>query len=272
MGERDRLASLEARLADLEVMCRLAPVGLCLVDRELRFQRVNEHMAALSGHSVADYIGRKVTEILPQIADQVAPVLRRVLSTGERVCDVEVYGALSPDSARVRAWLVNHHPVRDESGGVCAVVTVVADITERKAAEEELAVVKERLATAQRVAGVGSWEWDILEDRVWWSDELYRLFRKDKGAFTPSLDSFYETIHPDDRMAFRRQLDATLERDAPYVLEFRALLDDGNVRVFHTSAAMERTPEGVPARLIGTVQDLTERRRAEEARVRAAES
>jgi two-component system sensor histidine kinase/response regulator len=270
-GERARLASREARLVELEAMCRLAPVGLCFVDRELRFRHVNEHFAALTGRSVADHIGRNVTEIVPQLADQVTTGFERLLSTGEAQRGVELIGRLPSDPGCLRSWLVDHHPIRDERGRVCGVVTVVVDVTARKASERGLALARERLAAAQRVAGVGSWEWDILRDRVWWSDELYRLFRKDKGAFIPSLDSFYETIHPDDRMAFRGQLDATLQRDAPYVLEFRVLLDDGDMRVFHTSAAMERTPEGLPARLIGTVQDITESRRAEEERARAAQ-
>jgi PAS domain S-box-containing protein len=271
MGDRDRLASLEARLTELESMCRVAPIGLCFVDRELRFQRVNEYLAALTGRSVADHIGRKVTEVVPELSERVEAEFQRLLATAEPLRDVELVGRLPSDPARVRTWLVSHHPVRDGRGEVCGVVTVVAEITERRAAEQELALARQRLAAAQRVAGVGSWEWDILRDRVWWSDELYRLFRKDKGVFTPSLDSVYETVHPDDRMAFRRQLDATLQRDEPYVLEFRALLDDGDVRTFHASAAMERTPDGLPARLIGTIQDITERRRAEEARARAAE-
>jgi len=270
MAGGNRLEHLEARLAELEAMVRFAPVGLCLVDRELRFVHINERLAAINGRPAAQHIGRRVEEVIPAIEGQVTPVFRRILDTGEPVCDVVVRGRLPSNPAREHTWLANYHPLRDDAGVVRGVVCVVIDVTELMATQQELSAVKERLADAQRVAGVGSWEWDILHDRVWWSDELFRLVRKDKGAFTPSLDSFYELLHPDDRPAFRRQLEAVLQRAEPFVEEFRLVLDDGEVRAFHNSAVIERAADGVPARLIGTIQDITERRRAEAARVRAA--
>jgi len=257
------LPELEAKLQQFEAMYRFAPVGLCLIDAELRFVHLNERMAAINGSTVAKHIGRRVEQVIPAIADQVLPVYRRVLETGEPVCDLEVHGTLPSDPRRAHVWLVNSHPVRADDGQVSGIVTVVLDITERRRAEEELAAVKERLAEAQRVAGIGSWEWDILEDQVWWSDELYKLMRKEKSRFVPSFDAVFEAVHPDDRPDFRRQLDATLQQDLPYVLEFRVVLDDGDVRTFHTSAALVRNADGLPARLIGTARDITEERRLE---------
>lgn len=269
MAATDRLERLKARLAELEAMWRFAPVGLCLVDRELRFVHVNERLAAIHGTSVAKHIGRSVAKVIPDIEAQVTPVYRRILATGEPVCDLEVRGTLPSDPEREHVWLANHHPLRDAAGEVSGIVSVVVDITELKTSQEELAAVKQRLADAQHVAGVGSWEWDILNDRVWWSDELYRLVHKDKGAFTPSINALYEMLHPDDRASYRQQLEAVLERAEPYVHEFRVVLEDGEIRAFHSSAVIERTADGVPARLIGTAQDITEPRRAEEARARA---
>ena len=249
-------------------MYRIAPVGLCLMDRELRFVHINECLAAINGRSVAKHIGRTVAQVIPDIEGQVAPVYRRILATGEPVYELEVRGTLPSDPRREHVWLVNHHPLRDAAGAVSGIVSVVVDITELKTTQEELAAVKERLADAQRVARVGSWEWDILRDRVWWSDELYHLVHKDKGAFTPSVNALYEMLHPDDRASFRQHLEAALARAEPFVEEFRLVLDDGEVRSFHNSAVIERTAVGVAARLIGTAQDITERRRAEAARAR----
>lgn len=270
MAEADRVDRLEARLADLEAMVRFAPVGLCLVDRELRFVHINERLAAINGKPAAQHIGRSVAEVIPAIEGQVTPVFRRILETGEPVCDVVVRGRLPSDPNHEHTWLANYHPLRDDARVVSGIVGVVVDVTELMATHAELAAVKERLSDAQRVARVGSWEWDILNDRVWWSDELFHLVRKDKGGFTPSLDSFYELLHPEDRPAFRRQLEAVLQRAEPFVEEFRLVLDDGEVRTFHNSAVIERAADGMPARLIGTIQDITERRKAEAARVQAA--
>jgi two-component system CheB/CheR fusion protein len=264
-----RIACLEAQLAELESLYRQAAVGLCFVDRDLRYRRINERLAAINGRPVSDHIGRTVREMIPDLAAEVTPVYERVLRTGEPIVDVEVRGSLPSDPDVEHVWLVSYHPVRASDGEIRGVTAVVADITDVKRSQEALALATDRLQEAQRVAGVGSWEWDILEDEVWWSEELYRLMRKRKGEFTPSLDAFYEIIHPGDRPKFRRQIEATLARDAPYAFEFRALLDDGDERYFHASAALERTPDGVPARLVGTVQDLTQRLQERKERKRA---
>ncbi|MDJ0852925.1 MAG: PAS domain-containing protein [Myxococcota bacterium] len=257
MTDAQRLARLEAQLAELESLYGHAPVGLCFVDADLRFQRVNERMAAINGRPVAEHIGRRVEEMVPSIAEQVGPAYRRILRTGEPVVGLEVRGKLPSDPFNEHVWLMNHHPVRSPEGELQGISTVVVDVTQMKRDEEALAVASDRLAEAQRVAGVGSWEWDILADTVWWSDELYRIMGKRKHEFTPSLDAFYEMIHPTDRRAFRNQIEATLQRDEPYELDLRVQLDEGGEVLLHATAVLERSPEGLPARLVGTAQEVT---------------
>jgi hypothetical protein len=118
----------------------------------------------------------------------------------------------------------------------------------------EVETLRDRLADAQRRAGVGSWEWDILTDTVWWCDSLHAIFGKDPRTFVPSYDSFFELVHPEDRPMVRRQLEATLQRGDPYWVRFRAMLDDGSVRHIRATAILDRTPDGLPARLAGTCQ------------------
>jgi PAS domain S-box-containing protein len=124
----------------------------------------------------------------------------------------------------------------------------------------ELEIVKERLAEAERLAGVGSWAWDLLADTVWWSDSLFVLFGKER--FVPDANSFWDLVHPDDRPAIRRQWEATSQRGEPYWVEFRIVLDDGTERWLRAIAVLERTPDGAPARLAGTCQLLPEGGRA----------
>ena len=260
MADAQRLARIEAQLAGLEALYQHAPVGLCYVDVNLRFLRVNERLAAIHGKPAAEHIGRRVAEMVPSIAEQVEPVYRRVLRTGEPVVGLEVRGKLPSDPVNEHVWLVNHHPVRSPEGELEGISTVVVDITDLKRDEEALAAASDRLAEAQRVSGVGSWEWDILADTVWWSDELYRIMGKRKHEFTPSFDAFYEMIHPADRPAFRRQIEATLQRDEPYELDLRVQLDEGGEVLLHASAALERTRDGMPARLGGTAHEVSSKR------------
>ncbi len=259
MTDAQRLARLEAQLAELEALYDHAPVALCFVDIELRFQRINERMAAITGRCVAEHIGRRVEEMLPSIAEQVGPTYRRILRTGEPVVGLELRGRLPSDPVNEHVWLVNHHPVRTPEGELRGISTVVLDITDMKREGEALAEASDRLAEAQRVAGVGSWEWNILADSVWWSDELFRILGKRKHEFSPSFDAFFEMIHPLDRPAFRRQIEATLADREPAALQLRVQVDEGEEVMLHASAALERTPDGMPSRLVVTAQDVTER-------------
>jgi PAS domain S-box-containing protein len=166
------------------------------------------------------------------------------------------------------------------------ILTTIVDVTARKLAEEEatrnadrvreqlaeleamhreLRLIKEHLTEAQHVAGVGSWEWDLLEDRAWWSDELYRIFGRDRERTPLSFEDFLELVHPHDQLALRKHLEAAFSKSEPASFEFRFVRDTGAVRIIRTSSQLERTPEGVPARLVGTVQDVTERRSVEAA-------
>jgi PAS domain S-box-containing protein len=103
---------------------------------------------------------------------------------------------------------------------------------------------------------MGSWEWNILDDRAWWSDELYHLFGKERRDFVPSLNAWFDLVHPDDRARVRDQLDHVLEREERYAAHYRVVRDDGEVVPVLTAMRLERTVDGRPAKLTGTAQIL----------------
>jgi PAS domain S-box-containing protein len=249
---------------ELAAIYEAAPVGIGLVDRDLRYVRVNRRLAQKNGLRAEDCVGRLVAEVVPEIPARVLDAARHSLETGEPVRGVE-YCIPSRSRAGLERWfLASIAPIRGAdsiTGGVC----VIQDVTALKRAERlalerltELEIVKERLAEAQDVAGVGSWEWDILADTVWWSDSLYTIFGKDPRTFTPSYDSFFELVNPDERAAVRAQIEATLQHGEPYWVVFRILCDDGSERRIRAVAILERTPDGLPARLAGTCQLVTD--------------
>jgi two-component system sensor kinase FixL len=139
--EGDELAGndpLAGGLAQLQSLFRCAPVGLALLDRELRFVEVNERMAAIDGRSVAEHLGRTIREVDPSLADVLEPTYRQVIETGEGGVDIEVRGAISADPGVERDWLVGCCPLRDGDGAVVAVGFTLLDITEAKAARAAL--------------------------------------------------------------------------------------------------------------------------------------
>jgi PAS domain S-box-containing protein len=246
-----------ARLAELEAVYREAPVGLAYLDAEMRCVRVNERLARLDGRPVAEHVGRRLDEVAPALAGQLAPLFRRVLETGQPELSAEMRSTARWDPSVARTWLTNWHPIKGEARSVQGVILVVKDITALKLRQAELEEERARLAKAERVASVGSWEWDVHADRVWWSDELYALFGEDRQRFVPDSGSFYDHVHPGDRAKVRAQFEATLRRDAPYRVAFRVVRNDGSERLVLACAQVERAPDGTPLRLFGTCQDVT---------------
>ncbi len=121
-------------------------------------------------------------------------------------------------------------------------------------------------AEAQRVAHVGYWERDLGTDRLTWSDETYRIFGLTPRAGTPvSLDEATERIHPDDRSFWSQAAGKAVRGESRYELEYRIVRPNGELRIVHSQGDLTRDASGRPRSMFGTIQDITERKRAEEA-------
>lgn len=138
------------------------------------------------------------------------------------------------------------------------------DITERKRAENSVVEHERMLADSQTIAHVGSWTVDIAMGTIVWSDETYRLYGQPLTAQTPSLDQFYDLIHPDDRDSMREWTEACLSGKQPAGIEFRTQPIEGVSRWLYGSGSLETNSNGDPIRLTGIAQDISERKNNEE--------
>ena len=127
-----------------------------------------------------------------------------------------------------------------------------------------LGETKESLDRAQRIANMGNWDWQIRENRLFWSDGIYRLFGISPAEFGASYEAFMERVHPDDRAAIDAAAKDAQETGTAYTIDHRIVRPDGVIRIVHESAEVLRDAQGRPARMIGTVQDITERKQAEQ--------
>jgi PAS domain S-box-containing protein len=161
------------------------------------------------------------------------------------------------------------HAVQNVSGNR-EFIGAVTDITDRKRAEEALALMsrdlqesKTRLEEAQRIAHVGHWVWDQGKDGLTWSDETYRIFGMRPQERSMSVEAFQEMIHPEDREFLLRATQEARGGGRPDT-EFRIVRPSGEVRIVHSQGAVTRDVPGQPRQRFGAIQDITDRKRAEE--------
>ena len=134
-AERQRA---ERQLREIEHLYDTSPIGLCMLDRELCFVRINDRMAEINGATKADHLGKTLREVLPALADRIEPLYRRVLATGCPLLDREVVGSTPADPGVQRHWLVSYHPLHGVDGRIEGVGTVVQDITRIKQVQNAL--------------------------------------------------------------------------------------------------------------------------------------
>ncbi|MGN7612085.1 sensor histidine kinase [Magnetococcales bacterium HHB-1] len=130
--------------------------------------------------------------------------------------------------------------------------------------KQQLLQAKEGLARAQEIAHLGNWDWNITTNTLTWSDEIYRIFGVEAQAFAATYEAFLEHVHPQDRQSVKQAVQNSLE-DVFHVynLEHRIVRPDGIERIVHEKGRVFRNRQREPIRMVGTVQDITERKQAE---------
>ena len=137
------------------------------------------------------------------------------------------------------------------------------NITERKQAEMALRQSEESLAEAQRMAHIGSWEWDMLANTVTWSKEMYRVFDVEPETFNGKPEFLLNLVHPDDVEKITNSINDNLEDGSSPTLEYRVVHKDGSIHYVLADGRTRFDEAGKPIKSIGTVQDITERKQAE---------
>ena len=152
-----------------------------------------------------------------------------------------------------------------------SIVAFAIDLSERKRAEEALQLIsrdlqesKAKLEEAQRITHVGYWERDIATSRVTWSDETYRIFGLQPQERPMDLNAIMQMIHPEDREYVSRTQKEALVAGPRYDFEYRLLRPTGELRIVHAEGYIKKDASGRPCQAFGTVQDITNRKHAEE--------
>ncbi|MFC1490660.1 PAS domain S-box protein [Candidatus Latescibacterota bacterium] len=205
-----------------------------------------------------DIVGKKVTEVFPGAEEfGIFEVFKRVWKTGKP----ETFPAKIYKDNRIEGWRDNFI-YRLSSGEV---VAIYDDVTEQKIAEELTKKSYQLLADAQRIAHVGSWSWDVTTGSVDWTDQVYEIFGLDPNEFEPQIDSVVKRFHPDDQEIAQHLIQQSIKNHTPFTVKSRIILPSGEIRNIFSTSQPEFDENGELIRIAGTMQDITESERAEEA-------
>ncbi|MCX7185286.1 MAG: ATP-binding protein [Nitrosospira sp.] len=196
----------------------------------------------------------------------VAPI-RQLITTTERIAAGSLQQRVPPQGwleLRQLASSFNVMTERLQSSYAGFELRVEQRTAELSLALESLRANETKLNEAQQMAQVGSWELDLVSGKLTWSDEVFRLFEIDQSEFAASYEGFLNAIHPDDREAVNAAYAHSLLTRESYEITHRLLMSDGRVKYVHERAETEFSSEGKPLRSVGTIQDITERKRIEE--------
>ena len=256
----------EERLRDSEEMLRsilnYSPDAINLIDMDGTIVECNPKALELTGLTRKDeIIGHNMLEaISPEERECMMENIKELIAAGNanRLEYTLVKSNGQPYFAEVTSWAV-----KDKMGDPALLVSMTKDITDRKKAEEDLKKSQDRLLAAQHIAHFGYWEYEMATDKLYLSDEVFEMLGYQPQSFEATFTKFIQHVHPDERMlvkgVFLESANMIRETDA----EFRALKADGTEIWLYDRSKPVLDNYGRPKMLIGTLADITERKRIE---------
>lgn len=373
-------------IAELSAIYGMAHVGLCFVDRDFRYVRVNQCLAEINGKSVAEHIGKTIREVVPSVADQGEAMCRFVMDTGQPILDFEEITSPPSSPNVIKKWQLNCYPAKNAEGKIIGVVMMLLDvtgrgnfgesliiqskvlasmaegvvltdendiiiytnaaedslfgygpgeligkpaavqnaysaeertkiyeeidrqlrskgfwegkfdnvkknrehfvtrarlstldisgkrylicvqndITEQEKAEEALRRSSERLSLAQKAAKIGTFEWNLRDNMVVWTEELEDLYGMPPGGFAGQYEAWARRLHPEDRARAERDYENAARQLQALNSEFRIIRPDGSVRWILAKANIFPDLKGNPLLMIGVNIDITDQKQAQE--------
>ena len=261
---REAEAENKAQHQRLQTLIATAQDAVVIVDEDDQILVWNHQAESMFGWPAADVLGQTLGELIVPAGkrEKHRQNLRQLMdegryATSERRQDLY---AIRRDGNEFPIELSVSCLMRGERYEFSA---FIRDISERRRFENELLASAESLKEAQRIAQLGSWEFDHRQQRLTWSDETYRIFEIDPAAGSLTPETFIAAVHPEDRGKVLARFSQTAADALPSVYEHRVLLPDGRIKYVQERDYVEYAVDGRQLRGFGTVQDITERKLAE---------
>lgn len=255
ISERKRAAK---DLLIYEQIVNASSDAMFFIDRQYKYRAVNQKFLDVFATTRADVIGREVPEIMGQdhFFNYSKPSLEECWA-GKTVNYQSWFDDVAGGPSRCID--MSYIPHVQDDGSISGAVVSAHDITGLTEVQLQLEKSEKQLKQAQTLARMGSWEWDITNNRSFMSEETFNIFNMDEDELGTELEDFIARIHEDDRDYVMESLNAALGDDRPYNLDYRIVLSDGAVRHIHAQGEVHRDATGAAMGMFGTVQDVTDR-------------
>lgn len=287
---RDKIRALEARVEksaleikalkqkerELSTILAEIPLFMMIVNRHRQVQNVSHAVLKFTHQRKEKILGLMGGEVLRCVhhldsshgcgfgpacsACTIRCIVQNSIDTGHFHSKVPARISFIGDTLDERNLLVSTAPLNTADKQI---IVFVEDVTEQTRAERALRKSEQRLAMAQRIAHLGSWDWNIVSDELTWSDEIYRIFGVASQAFDATYEAFLSFVHPGDRELVAQAVKMALTKKKPYSLNHRIIRPDGAERIVHEQAEATFDEAGTAVQMMGTVQDITDVERAQ---------
>lgn len=226
---------------------------------ELKLAGWNKQHETVFGYEADEMLGASILQWhLPENVERI----RRSIDISDPQYQTTIEAPMVTKDGRSIPFLLT--AVEFESAGQQYLMGVGINVSEQKQAEQALIHSKSVLTKAQQIAKVGSWEYDYKTDKMICSDETFRIFGYQPGEIEPTLQVFYGMVHPEDYQILMDRIEDVKHFHVPLDIDLRILYSNGEQGFIHEQAEMTFDDEGVPWKWVGTVHDITQRKKIEE--------
>lgn len=250
-----------------EYLTKYANDIILVLDETGRIVEANERAEQAYGYTRAELQEMRIPDLRDPAEDPAVfrEQLEQIRQLGQlrfETVNVRRDGARFPVESSVRVIEVD---------GTRYLQAIIRDISERKLAEESLRKSEAVLKKSQQMAHIGSWEQDLKNDALYWSEENCRIFEFDPGRFGTTYQAFLDTVHPDDRERVNRAYTGSVQNKKPYSIIHRLLFPDGRIKYVQEWCETYYDEAGRPLRSVGTTQDITEQQMFQQALRKSAQ-
>ena len=269
-----RLQTLNAeRIKTIEKMTAFAAVmeqsddHITVKDLDLKVVAANNILLDILGKDISQVIGKTDAEIfeIPETMEPVKTYMSderkaQTLKQGEYILREEE--VISPTGKR-KFVQTKKYPIYNKDNKLIFTANISRDITELKANQEKLKIKEERLKEAQRIGKTGHWEYDIMNNKLYWSEQTFSIYEKDPELFVPEFNAVMNLYHPEEKETILNNFTECVKSKTDLKIETRIITPSGLVKYAIQRAKVECDKNGEPYLMIGTVADITEQKMVE---------